>query len=430
MPFWDFLIKRKEEKTTRAKLLTGSPSIFPAFGNNIYANDVVMTCVDTIAQEGSKFAPMHIRKANGIQEIPNSDLNRIFKQPNEFMTMRSFLEKIMWTLHIKYNCFIYPRYIYWKDLAGNTQRTLAGLYPLNPVNIELLEDATGTLFAKFYFQNNEASIIEYSTLIHLRKKFGFNDILGGGENGTADDQALLTTLSINNTILQGLDKAVKTSNQIKAFYKINSILDDDKKKAEQRSIEDLITSGNGIVAIDIMGDLHELKNDPKLIDQPTLSFVESKILRWWGVSPKMIDGTASDEEKEAFYEKVMEPIGLELSQAFTMRLLTPNEQNHGNEIVFYSNKLYQMSLTKRLLLIGTGGEQGLLTNDQKLEIIGLPPIGGALGAVRNMNLNWINVAIADQYQLARAKLGSAGQQTDGQDGGEKDANSTANAKGA
>jgi hypothetical protein len=82
------LISKRPGQLAYAKMLDGSCPVFTQFGNDIYASDIVQMAVDCIATEISKLQPRHIRTdANGIQTIPNSDINRLFKfAPNPLMT--------------------------------------------------------------------------------------------------------------------------------------------------------------------------------------------------------------------------------------------------------------------------------------------------------------------------------------------------------
>ena len=59
----------------------------------------------------------------------------------------------------------------------------------------------------------------------------------------------------------------------------------------------------------------------------------------------------SEDEWNAFYESVLEPIGLQMSLEFSNKLFTPTEKNFGNEILFESNRLqYASNKTKIELL--------------------------------------------------------------------------------
>ncbi len=71
--------------------------------------------------------------------------------------------------------------------------------------------------------------------------------------------------------------------------------------------------------------------------------------------------------------------------------------------MFYQRDLMYMSMQTKLNLLKIAGEQGLLTDNQKLQIIGYPPLPGEEGNRRTISLNYISVNIADEYQMRRVK---------------------------
>ena len=135
-----------------AKFIDGRSPIFNQYGKDIYASDIVQMCIDIIATECSKLQPKHIRiDKNGVQKNVNSNINRLFKfAPNELMTTKDFIEKIIWLLYMNYNAFIYPTYIQYKD-KGRIVTQYTGFYPLNPSQVDFLQDDTGKLFVKMHF---------------------------------------------------------------------------------------------------------------------------------------------------------------------------------------------------------------------------------------------------------------------------------------
>ena len=62
-----------------------------------------------------------------------------------------------------------------------------------------------------------------------------------------------------------------------------------------------------------------------------------------------------------------------------------------------------VSMQTKLNLLKIAGEQGLLTDNQKLQIIGYPSLLGEEGSRRTISLNYISVNIADEYQMRRVK---------------------------
>ncbi len=387
-----------------AKLLNGEIPIFSQFGKSIYASDIVQICIDIIATECSKMQPRHIRTdSKGMQTNVKGSINRLFKfAPNHLMTTRDFIEKIIWLLYLNYNAFIYPTYEKVVDSRGNVTTNYTGFYPLNPMRVEFLQDKSGKLFVKMYFEGGENFTLAYSDLIHLRKKFSVSDVMGGGRNGQPDNQALLKVLETNDIVLQNLGKAVKTSLTVRGILRINNLLNDKKQEEERIRFEKRLEDGtSGLAALDFKGDYIPISVNPKIIDKVTMEFLQSKVLNWYGVSVPILTGDFNDEQYQAFYEKTLESLMISLGQAFSKTLFTARELDVGNEIVFYQKNMMYLSTKSKIELLKTAGEQGLLTDNQKLAVIGYPPIEG--GDRRTISLNYVNKEIADQYQLNRAR---------------------------
>lgn len=385
-----------------AKMLDGSYPAFSQFGKNIYVSDIVQNCIDVIASECSKLQPKHIfTNSQGLQQIPKSSINRLFKfAPNELMTTSEFIEKCIWLLFMNYNVFIYPTYDTYIDINGNQQKNYTGFYPLDPQQVDFLEDPTGGMYVKFYFRSGNNYTLPYSDVIHIRKKFSVNDIMGGGLNGQPDNSALLKVLEINDTVLQGIGKAIKSSLNIRGILKINTMMDDDSQKKERKRFEDAIISGEtGIMPLDLKGDYIPISMDPKLIDKDTMEFIDNKVLRWYHTSIAILSGNYTDEEYQAFYEQALEPILIRLGQAFSKCMFSQRELDVGNEIVFYQKDMMYLSTKSKLDLLNISGSQGLLTDDQKLAVLGYPPLSDGTGNRRTISLNYVDTNIATQYQL-------------------------------
>jgi HK97 family phage portal protein len=399
------IIQNTEKKYMYAKLLDGTLPLYSTT-RDVYSYDIVQMAIDCIATEISKLQPRHIRTdSNGMQTTPSSAINRLFKiSPNELMTTRDFLEKVTWQLYTQYNCFIYPMYDTVTDSRGIVRREYTGFYPLNPSTVTFLQDESGTLFVKFEFMGGTNFTLRYDNVIHLRKRFSQNEIMGGGLNGRPDTTALLKAAAINDEVTEGLAKAVKASLSVRGILRINSMLDDEKQQAERARFEKAIKEGiSGILPIDLKGEYIDLKPDPKLIDKDTLEFIQSKVLYWYGVPLKIMAGNFTDEEYQAWYEKTLEPLIVSFGQGFTKALFTQREIDFGNEVVFYHRNMMYLSTASKLKLIEIAGQQGLLTDDQKLAVLGYPPLADGTGSRRTISLNYVSTEIADEYQLNRAK---------------------------
>lgn len=378
-----------------ARMLNNSYPIFSQFGDDIYASDVVQQAIYTIVTEMKKLKPRHIRR-EGFDLAPVYDsVQRVLDQPNELMTRSDFIEKITWQVMLNYNAFIYIE----RDNGGNLQ----GFFPVQPVNITFLESA-GRFYVQMLFKNGEEYILPYDSFIHIKTHFSVNDLMGGNEEGQPDNGALLQTLSLNDTLLQGVKKALSSSFAINGIVKYNTMLDDGKIQAEIEAFEQkLASSQSGILGIDNKADVVQFKRDLQMVDESTLQFIDDKILRQFGVPVEIVRGNYTVEQYQAFYQKTLEPLIINYGEAFTKALFTEREMGYRNEIIFYPKELIFMSTQQTLEMVNLLGQSGTLYENEKRTAFGLEPLEELRG-VRMQSLNYVDVSIAKNYQLEDGKM--------------------------
>lgn len=392
--FLDIFKKKPVPKSaTYAKMLSGQAPIFTQFGQNIYASDVVQQAIACIVQEISKLRPMHVRQTNSIDlTVVSGNVQNVLNAPNPIMTTSDFLEKITWNLFFNYNAFVLP-----VRENGN----LTALYPLQPSNVEFLEDVTGTLYIRFTFRNGyRPDPIKAENIIHIRKNYSVNDYMGGNEFGQPDNDALLKTLGLNHTLLQGLSHALKTSFSVSAVVKYNTMMDNGTTEKAIKDLEEhLKNSENGLLPLDLKAEYIPIVRDVKFIDDDTLKFIDEKILRYFGVPLCILKGDYTKEQYEAFYQKTLEPIVLKLSQAFTKGIFTQREiSGYLNKIVFFEKELIFMTTSQKLEFAKYLGDRGDIYENELRAMFGLNPLP-ELEGVRKQSLNYIDSEIANEYQL-------------------------------
>ena len=386
--------------------MSGYAPIFSQFGTNIYASDVVQQAINCIVQEMKKLQPEHIvEKGNDIVPV-NSELQRVLNNPNPMMTTSDFLEKVTWLLYLNYNCFIVPTYYESED--GGTRR-YEGLYPIKPSQVDFIQDSTGKLFVKFRFNNGyQTEPIKYSDIIHIRYRYSVNDYMGGNESGQPDNEALLKTLSLNNNLLEGVAAAMKSSFAINGVVKFNTMLDEGKTDAALKELEaKLKKSESGFLPLDLKSEFIPIKKEIQLIDSTTLEFIDSKILRHFGVPLCMLTGDYSKAQYEAFYQKTLEPLIIAFSQAFTKSLFTQREYSFGNRVKFYAKDLIFMSVDQKINMLKELSPTGGLMENEKRVMFGLKPLAELEGK-RYMSLNWIDANRANEYQVGNTGGGDSG----------------------
>lgn len=416
---WLDKLKRKPPKSqTWAQSLNGYTPIFSQFGTNIYASDVVQQAVKCIVDEMKKLNPTHIRY-NGNDPVPvNGSIQSVLNNPNPLMTTNEFLEKTMWLLLLNYNAFILPTYYIWTDKDGTERRQYDGLYPLKPTQVDFIEDAGGRLYVKMRFENNFETTIAYDNIIHLKYNYSVNEYMGGDASGHPDHTALLQTLEINQTLLQGVGKAMKASYAVNGVVKYNTMLDDGKTEVAIKELEQkLRNSESGFLPLDLKAEFVPLERKVSIVDEPTLKFIDEKILRNWGVPLSILTGDYTKAQYEAFYQKTLEPLIISISQAFTKKLFTDREKSFGNRIELYPKDLIFMTVDQTLQMVNMLSNTGAIYENEKRVAFGLRPLPELEGK-RYMSLNWVDVDIANQYQVGNATKNNTptGNDNDGGDG--------------
>ena len=378
-----------------AHLFKTTLDLFTDFGDNINASDIVKICIDRIATHSAKLKPRYVKTEDDktVQEKKGNLAYLLKFQPNPLMTPFDFIYKVVTLLYLNNNAFIYPVYDQNYDLQA--------LWPLKPNSVEMLKDESGETFLRFYFSNGKSYVLPYESVIHLRRFYGTNDLFGGS-GAVSDHAALLKTIKINDSVLQGLDNAIKTSFQIRGLLKINGILSEKDKTAQKKEFDEALNEatkdgGNSIVPVDLKSDYVPLNTEPKLIDSPTLSFLQKKIISYFGVSEPIFDNKYDENEYNAFYESVIEGIAISLSEAFSKALLTRGQLERGEQIIFYSERLQYASWNTKVQAIEKLMGLGILSLNESRALLGFEPIEG--GSKRLQSLNYVDADKASEYQL-------------------------------
>ncbi len=377
----DFINKFKKTKSnvSYAKVLNGYTPIFSQFGQDIYASDVVQQGIACLVTELTKANPFHIKQVGSdLVPVDNSEIQRLLEQPNERMTQTDFFEKVYWQLFLNYNAFIIPTY--YKDVKGNKHYT--GLYPIQPTNVTFLQDPEGKLGIEFTFSNGYKTTLAYSDVIHIRYRYSINEFMGGNEFGQPDNKALLKTLELNDTLLQGVAKALKSSFSINGVIKYNTLMDDGKMEKNIQEIEErLANNESGFLPLDIKGEYIPLQNKIQLVDATTLKFIDEKILRNIGVSLPILTGDYTKAQYEAFYQKSLEPILKRTGESFTMTIFTDREKGFRNKIMMYPHELIFMDTSQKIELFDVLVDSASCYKNELRTAFGMRPLQELAGQI-------------------------------------------------
>lgn len=385
-----FFGKKKEQTQiteTQLQMLNSYNPVFTTINGNTYDSKVARQCIDRIATHCAKLIPKHIKES--IANPIKGDINFLLQnEPNPIMTKFDFLYKTISMLYTDSNAFIY--------IAKDERGMITGFYPVLALNYDLLQDITGTIYLQFQFINGQTYTIPYLELIHLRLFYNKHDIFGTG------NQVLKTDIETAHTASEGIKNAIKTSNNLKGILKYsNSMLKEkDIKASKDAFVRDFLNMENesGIAAVDGKAEFQEINLKPIALDKDQLEQVNYNIFDYFGISEKIVKNNYDYEEWNAFFEGVIEPRAIQMSDAFTNKIFSRQARKEGHKIIFTTNRLQYASLPQKVELLKVASERGMITVDEGREILDFAPIGGEEGNKIMQSLNYIDSSIANSYQ--------------------------------
>ena len=386
MSIFDRLFRR-ERSVTSSQVIEETQS-FSAFTGDAYSNDIFREGVDAIARNAGKLKGSHVIKyRDHDREEGDCKINRLLQvRPNPFMSAYDFIYKLVTRLYLYNNSFAYID----RDQRGS----VVGLYPITASHVDLLSDQNGRLYCGFLLRSGRQIVLPYEDIIHLRRFFNDDDILG------ADNFAIVPGLELAQTQNEGLVNGIKSGASIRGILKFTQIMSPEKLKAEKDAfITDYLEIGNdgGVVATDQKMDYQPIESKPIVLNADQTKAIRDKVFSYLGVTEVIVSSSYTEDQFSAFYESTIEPIATALSQEMTAKIFSEREQAFGNEIIFESGRLQFTSNSTKVNLIAQLVPLGLLTINQALEILNLP--GVADGDRRLQALNMIDADQANKYQI-------------------------------
>lgn len=350
------------ETATTFEILDRYKSVFTRYDGKFEEDIDIRACVDVIARNAAKMHPKHIRRTEEKLEILNGNLYRLLsKKPNELQNAFQFYYQVVSELELYNNAYIY--------IQRDENFKVTGLYPLSFKTIKLYE-YKDKLYIQFKFGNKKERFVSYNNCIHLTR-FASNDGLFGGST-----EPIVKTLSIKHVLDEGIVNAIKTTSAIKGVIKSTQAMlkPEDVKKMRDQFVEDFVENSDksGIGGLDATTTFTPINIDPKTADENQIKIYDSKILGYFGVNESIIQSKYTEDEWNAFYESVLEPIGLQMSLEFSNKLFTPTERYFGNEIIFESNRLQYASNKTKIELVRYANN--IMSINELREVFNLTPI--------------------------------------------------------
>lgn len=370
MGIFDFF-KNKDEtvKVSGYKMVTERGEGFYAYNGNLYASDIVRSCIRPKTQAIGKAVAKHIRKDEVTTQVnPEVYIRFLLEEPNPYMSGQMLQEKLANQLALNNNAFALIE----RDSNGLAK----AVYPINSSSVEALENNQGEIFLRFLIKSKYYTF-RYSDVIHLRRDFNNNDIFG-----ESPAKALTQLMEIVNTTDQGIVKAIKNSNTIMWLLKFNNVLrEEDLKRQTKEFVESFLSvdsESTGAAATDLKFDAQQVEPKNYVPNPLQTKGTVDRIYSFFNTNESIVQSSYNEDQWISYYEAEVEPVLVQMSNEFTRKLFTRRERGFGNKIIFESSNLNFASMQTKLNLVQFV-DRGIMNPDEVREILNMAPIPDGLG---------------------------------------------------
>lgn len=392
-------------------LLTGYQSIFSSFNGGLYEMALTRSCIDKIASQCSKLHPVIADKRT------YSNINTILQtKPNRLMTTQQFLYRLVTILLVENNAYIVP--IFDSPLMMN----IIGFYPARAEGSKII-DYEGTKYLKYKI-NNDYYVIEYDYVGVLRRYYYKKDHTG--ENNIP----LKSTLDLIDVQEQGIKSGIKNGAMIRFLAKLGVVQNSNSIKEEQKRLKDeqlsMENSGGVLIFDNKYSDVKQVDSKPFIVDKDQMQLIKQNVFDYFHMSEEILQNTASEDQWNLFYEDVIEPIAIQISQVLTNMIIKEKDIKAGISIVLESTRLQFVSNNTKLQVSQQLFDRGILTTDNVMDIWNLPKLGEANGGnKRYIRKEYTEVNKLDEEDNNENNKGNSND-GNGNEGNSKGGNNTGN----
>lgn len=361
MGLLDWLFPKEEpiklQTTEQFKLLTAYEPAFHNHIGSIYESELVRSAIEAKARHISK---LKVEMQGEAQPYLKSKLKHA---PNEWQTWPQFLARCSTILDCTNNLFIVP-------VQDEYLQTI-GFFPVLPSRVKLLESKDGKLWLRYTFRNSQHGIVEFDRCAYLNKHQYESDFFGDS------NRALDNTMDLIAIQDQGIKEAVKNSSSYRFMAKVNNFTSPDDLANERTRFtkENLSGENSGLLLFpNTYSEIKQITDSAYKVDTDQLKLIQTNVFDYFGVNEDIIQGKATSDMLDAFFNSAIEPFAIALSEAMSRAIYTERERSFGNHVYVNANRLQYMSQTSKVTVAKELGDRGILTINEIRELFNYAPL--------------------------------------------------------
>lgn len=365
MGIFDRFRKNVEERkgikklTNTFRMINGYSPIFTSYKAGLYEMGLTRTCIDKIATQCSKLCPV----INGNKNYKR--INTLLQnKPNRLMTTQQFIYRLVTILIVENNAYIVP--IYDNDL----NRNIVGFYPVRGEGSKIV--TVNDIDYLVYKIQQEEYAIEYDLAGSLKRHYYKKEYVGETNN------AIDSTMDLIDTQEQGIKEGIKSSAVIRFLARLGMVQNEESIKKEQKRLKEdqlSIENNGGVLIFDNKyAEIQKVDSKPFIVDKDQMDLIKNNVFDYFHMSEEILQNTATEDQWNLFYEDVIEPIAIQISQVLTNMIIKQSDIEKGLNVVLESTKLQFISNSTKLNVSQQLFDRGILYVNNVMDIWNLPHV--------------------------------------------------------
>ena len=176
---------------------------------------------------------------------------------------------------------------------------------------------------------------------------------------------------------QGIKEAVKNSSSYRFMAKVNNFTSPDDLANERTRFtkENLSGENSGLLLFpNTYSEIKQITDSAYKVDTDQLKLIQTNVFDYFGVNEDIIQGKATSDMLDAFFNSAIEPFAIALSEAMSRAIYTERERSFGNHVYVNANRLQYMSQTSKVTVAKELGDRGILTINEIRELFNYAPL--------------------------------------------------------
>lgn len=344
---------KKAKESHNFQLLSSYNPVHTDWYGSIYENSLVRSAIEAKAR--------HISKLKiELQGSAKPKLKaRLKHYPNPWMTWAQFLARCSTILDCTNNLFIVP-------VRDEKTFETIGFFPVLPERVKLVEDKKGKLWLKYKFVSNTYGAVKFDECAYLVKHQYKSDLFG------EDNTALKSTMDLIAVQESSIKNAVQNSNNYRFIAEVSNYTDPEDLSEERKRFTEYNLKGedtDGVLLFpNTYTNVKEVTSKYYTVDTEQMNYIKTNVYDYFGVNEDVIQGKATSEQLDAFFNLAIEPFAIALSEAMSRAIYTDEERSYGNHVYVNANRLQYMSVNEKVAMAQQLGDRGILTINEIREL--------------------------------------------------------------